>query len=92
MICKFRVYLFACSIRLLHNTAFNYKAVTICVPVVATRVGNLLSGATATDAVLSTDINDPGFFRTAGVAIPSGSISPPINPDESTRALSTPIF
>jgi hypothetical protein len=74
MICKFRVYLFACSIRLLHNTTFNYKAVTICVPVVATRVGNLLSGTTATDAVLSTDIDDPGVLRTAGVAIPPSRV------------------
>ncbi len=61
-------------------------------PVVATCVGNLLSGATATDAVLGTDIDDPGVLRTAGVAIPLESIRPPINPDESTRALSTPIF
>ncbi len=60
-------------------------------PVVATRVGKLLSGATATDAVLNTDIDDPGILRTAGVAIPPGSISRPINPDEPAWALSTPI-
>jgi hypothetical protein len=60
-------------------------------PVVATRVGKLLNGAAAIDVILSTDIDDPSVLRTAGVAIIPGSVSPPINPDESAWALSTPI-
>ena len=77
---------------MLHNAISNHNAVTICMLVAATRVGKLLNSATATDAALNTDIDDPGVLRTAGVAIPPESISPPSNPDESTRALSTPIF
>ncbi len=77
---------------MLHDTIPNHNAVTICLPVVITRVGKLLNGATATDVDLSTDAGDPSVLRTAGVAIIPESASPPINPDESTRALSTPIF
>jgi hypothetical protein len=77
---------------LFHDTIPNNNAVTICMPVVITRVGKLLNGATATDAVLSPDVDAASVLRTAGVAIIPGPVSPPINPDESTRALSTPIF
>ena len=61
--------------------------------VAATRVGKLLNNATATttDAVPRTDIDDPGILRNPDVAVIPGSISPPINPDESAWALSTPI-
>jgi hypothetical protein len=60
-------------------------------PIVVTCVGKLLNGATATDAALSTDIDDLSVLRIAGVAVIPGSISPPINPDESAWALSAPI-
>ena len=77
-------------VRLLNNTMFNYNAVTGCVLVATNRCGEIWNGATATNAVFST--NDPSVPRTAGVAIIPRPASPPINPDETTRALSTPIF
>jgi hypothetical protein len=78
-------------IRLLNNTIFNHSAVTDCALVVATRDGKLLNSATATNAVLSTDIKDLGVLRTTDVVVIPGSISPPIDPYESAWTLSTPI-
>ena len=73
-------------IRLLHNTIFSHNAVTICVLVVATRGGKLLNGATAANA------DDPSVLCTAGVATIPWSASSPINSDESTWSLTTPVF
>jgi hypothetical protein len=74
---------------LLNNTIFIYNAVTVCVLVVANRGGKILNGATATNAVFSTNVDDPSVLRTAGVAIIPGSASPPINrvaPNPSNRS------